>query len=227
MTAVSAIVSAYYSEKYLKGRLENLRDQTLVPQIVVICQFDSAEMKIAVEFQHSHEMLISPTPDIPTVYEAWNIGLGSCSGEYITSANSDDRLDPDAIRLLSKTLDKHKDYAVAYPDVNRVDKIGGAPIGSFVWKEGQFGELMSGCFVGPMPMWRKSLHEKYGFFDGEYASAGDYEFWLRIAYGGEKFKHVNRILGDHLERPAALEHRSPIRTTWETARARAKYRSVA
>lgn len=229
MTAVSAIVSAYYADEYLQGRLDNLLGQTLIPQIVVVCQRDSAEMEIAKKFQAEHDnvLTICSTPLIPTVYDAWNLGLRVCSGEYVTNANSDDRLDHDALRMLAKTLDKYKDYSVAYPNVERVDKIGGDPIGSFIWKEGGLAELLSGCFIGPMPMWRKSLHDKYGDFDGEFASAGDYEFWLRIASKGEKFRHVNRFLGDHLEHPGALEHRSPVRTTWETARARAKYRGIA
>jgi len=229
MTTASAIISAYYAEEYLAGRIENLLGQTLIPQIVVVCQERSREFEIACGYEKNNHhgcILVTTTPSIPTVYDAWNIGIRVSTGGYLTNANSDDRHDQDAIRMLVKTLDKYPEYCVAYPDVDRVEKIGGPAVGRFVWKEGGLKELLGGCFIGPMPMWRSALHKRYGYFDGEFSSAGDYEFWLRLAAGGEKFRHVNRTLGQHLEHPGALEHRSPVRSTWETARARALYKGV-
>jgi hypothetical protein len=222
---VAAIVSAYYASQFIKGRIENLLEQDLTPMIVVVAQKGSPEAKIVGDNWAGHPNInLVTTDDIPTVYDAWNIGIRFSDSDYLTNANSDDRLYPGALSMLAKTLDKNPEYAVAYPDVDRVEKIGGDPVGQFVWKEGGLTDLLTGCFVGPMPMWRRDLHSKHGMFDPEYKSAGDYEFWLRIASKNEKFMHVHRVLGAHLERPEALEHRSPLRTTWETARARAAYK---
>ena len=41
------------------------------------------------------------------------------------------------------------------------------------------------------PMWRRSLHEKYGKFDAKYRSAGDWEMWLRAASKGSLFKKIS------------------------------------
>ena len=38
------------------------------------------------------------------------------------------------------------------------------------------------------PMWRRTLHDKYGMFDESYRSAGDWEMWLRAASQGSQFK---------------------------------------
>ena len=43
----AAIVSAYYCEKYLEGRLENLLAQTERPRIVVVALQNSPEQAIA------------------------------------------------------------------------------------------------------------------------------------------------------------------------------------
>lgn len=222
---VAAIVSAYYAEKFLKGRIENLLEQEISQWIVVVCQEKSIEEEIALRMGKPHDIQVITTHDIPTVYHAWNIGIQFSQSEYIVSANSDDRFYPGGLRLLAKTLDKYPDYVLSYADVDRVKEIDGKPFGRFEWAEGGLDELLQGCFLGPMPMWRRSLHEAYGMFDASFASAGDYEFWLRLAAGGEKFRKVHAVCGAYLDRKDSVEHRSSVRSTWETSRARAMYRT--
>lgn len=222
MSKVTALVSAYYAEQYLEGRLHNLLQQACDLQIVVVCQKNSAETLIAASMLPWN--CVIETPDIPTVYAAWNIGIRHATGEYLTNANSDDRLHPGALAQLAQALDTHPRAAVAYGNVQTVDEIDGPVTGSFDWLQGGLPELMTGCFLGPMPMWRASLHQKYGLFDESYTSAGDYEFWLRLAAGGETFHKVDGFTGLYLDRRESVEHRAPVRAAWETSRARSKYR---
>lgn len=227
MVRVSAIISAYYAEEFLAGRLKNLLAQSERPEIVVVCQKDSEEHRIAtlmlvVESNPVHRLVL--TDDTPTIYEAWNQAVKFATGEYITNANSDDRLYPGALKRMANTLERNPDCGLVYSNVDIVEEIGGKPTGCYRWAEGDFDVLMKGCFVGPMPMWRKSLHDKYGLFDNEYRIAGDYEYWLRLAVNGEKFYHITDALGAYLKRKDSAEHREELRAVWETARARGKYR---
>lgn len=225
MVRVSAIVSAYYAEEYLEGRLDNLLAQSEQPEIVVVCQKDSAEHRIATLMLVKapvHRLVL--TDNIPTIYEAWNQAIQFSTGKYITNANSDDRLYPGALMRMANTLEQNPDCGLVYSNVDIVEEIGGKPTGCYRWAEGDFDVLMKGCFMGPMPMWRKSLHDKYGLFDAEMHIAGDYEYWLRLANGGEKFYHINDALGAYLKRKDSAEHREELRAVWETARARGKYR---
>ncbi len=222
---VSAIISAYFAERFLERKIQNLLDQSLVPQIVVVAQRGSKEEAIAGMFGN---LTLELTPDIPTVYAAWNLGLAVSQGEYITSANSDDVHYEGALEKLAHALDHNRHAAAAYFNVNRIVSLDEPKaVGRFEWAEGGLNELYwQGCFLGPMPMWRKSLHEAYGLFDGTFTSAGDYEFWMRVAAGDCKFFHIRQVLGAHLERADSLEHRSGLRSTWEAARAKAKYRAI-
>ena len=160
---VSAIVSAYFAADYLAGRLDNLFTQEPKPEIVVICQRDSAEHKIIRNY--ALDVVLVLTDDIPTIYKAWNLGIEASSGEYLTNANSDDRLLPGALAKMSAILDGKPSYALVYGNQDIVTEIGGDPTGKFEWAEGGIEELLKGCFCGPMPMWRKSLHTKHGYFD--------------------------------------------------------------
>jgi len=221
MSKITAIVSAYFDAQYLAGRLDNLLAQKPKPEIVVVCQTDSAEHTIAMGYKGVE---IVTTPDIPTIYAAWNMAIKRATGDYLTNANCDDRLYPGALAALTKVLDKNPKYAVVYADADVVEAVDGPPIGAFEWAEGGIEQLLRGCFVGPMPMWRKSLHDKYGLFDGEMYSAGDYEFWLRIAKADERLYHFRGSLGAYLKRQDSAEHRESLRSLWEQARAKARYR---
>lgn len=232
MVKVSAIVSAYFAEPFLKGRIENLLAQSLKPEVIIVCKTGSPEEAIANEF----DVKVIHTDNIPSVYEAWNIAIKQASGEYITTANSDDRLYENALLVLADALDKNPKYCLAYGNQDIVKEIDGEAKERFEWAEGGLKELIeAGCFIGPMPMWRKSLHDKYGYFlesetlrNGEeykYLIASDYEFWMRLAQGGELFYHQRgKSVGKYLKHPNGREHREKNRTIWETARVRSKYR---
>ena len=51
-------------------------------------------------------------------------------------------------------------------------------------------KAMITCLPGPRPVWRKSLHDRYGYFDESYISAGDMEMWLRAATQGSQFQKI-------------------------------------
>ena len=53
-------------------------------------------------------------------------------------------------------------------------------------------------------MWKKALHDKFGYFDTKYRSAGDWEFWLRCAFGGSTFKKTKEILGIYYFNPKGI-----------------------
>ena len=225
---VSAIISAYYAEEYLIGRLDNLMSQGEGTEVVVVMQRNSPETRAISEYRCFQSSPVSGcvvlTDSIPTIYEAWNLGIEASSGKYLTNANSDDRLYPGALSYLADALDNHPDAAVVYANSDIVTEIGGAPVNRYEMPQGGFDELMQGCFVGPMPMWRRDLHVKHGLFDANFRTAGDYEFWLRVTAAGEKMLHLPRTIGAYTYRNDSAERREKLRTLWETVRARGRYR---
>ena len=54
------------------------------------------------------------------------------------------------------------------------------------------------------PMWRKNLHETFGYFREDYKSASDWEFWLRCVFGGSKFKKLQDTLGIYYFNPNGM-----------------------
>jgi GT2 family glycosyltransferase len=230
MAKVTAILSTYFDLQYLQGRLDNLAEHELHPELIIVHEKGAKEAGVIEQWQYENSdyrgsVQILVTDGIPTLYSTWNDAIKIAEGEYITNTNTDDRLYPGALQKMIDILDANPDYGVVYPNVHRLEKIDSEPFGQFDFAEGDFDLLLNGCFLGPMPMWRRSLHDEYGYFDGDYHSSGDYEFWLRLALGGVKFYHIREVLGAYLDRKESVEHRQPNRTVWETARARSRYRN--
>ncbi len=230
MVKVTGLLSTYHDTELLQGRLDNLIDHRgCLEEVVVIAEKGSEELMALMGWRSRHTLVsirfrIIRTDDIPTLYDAWNQGIAIAEGEYLTNINTDDRLYPGALQKMVDVLDENPDVGVVYPDVDRVKEIDGEPFHTYEWAEGGLDRLLKGCFLGPMPMWRKSLHDEYGPFDATYYSSGDYEFWLRLASNGVKFKRIPEPLGAYFDRRTNIENREPLRTAWETSRARSLYR---
>ncbi|WP_293058476.1 glycosyltransferase [Okeania sp. SIO2B3] len=217
---VSAIISTYNSEKFLRGCLEDLVNQTLYKKgkleiIIIDSASEEKEGAIAQEWQTKYPQIIyQRTPERETIYAAWNRGIKIAKGNYITNANTDDRHRPDALEFMANYLDNNPQTSLVYGD----QLVTTVPNDSWVttqadkcwnWPEFDYQELERRCIIGPQPMWRKSLHERYGYFRSEFRVAGDYEFWLRIGKN-EKFVRLPEILGLYFENEQGLEKSSSI-----------------
>jgi hypothetical protein len=215
MVRVTAIISAYFAEDFIERRLDNLQGQEC--RILGCAQKDHAEARVLLD--RGIDTIL--TDGIPTIYDAWNMMIEKVETPYITNANTDDYIYKNGYKLMADALDNHPKFAVAYPNLD-IDTKG--HVETLETKEGDFEFLMSNCFIGPMPMWRKSLHDKYGLFNEKLHVAGDYDFWLRIAAQGERFFHVRgEPLGKYVNRSDSAEHREALRSIWETAKVRSPY----
>lgn len=232
---VTAIVSTYAAERFLRGCLEDLLAQTIASQLEIIV-VDSAspqnERAVVEEFQRHHpNLLYLRTERRETVYGAWNRALRQARGRYVTNANTDDRHRRDALEILARTLDENPGITLVYADclVTRTENAtfeNPHATGRFRWLDFDPADLLlKGCFCGPQPMWRREVHEEHGYFDDTMVSAGDYEFWLRIARN-RRFLHLHDTLGLYLESPESVEHRNRERAATEIAEARRRHGSV-
>ncbi|MCW6052236.1 FkbM family methyltransferase [Lyngbya sp. CCAP 1446/10] len=215
---VSAIVSTYNSENFIRGCLEDLINQTLYQKgaleiIVIDSNSQQNEGAVVREFQGKYPNIIyCRIPERETIYAAWNRGIQMSRGRYITNANADDRHRPDALEIMANYLESQPETALVYGDqliTNFVNDTWAATQSKtrWNWPEFSYGELEKRCITGSQPMWRKSLHEKHGYFRAELTAAGDYEFWLRIGKT-ENMCRIPEAIGLYYHNEQGLEYGS-------------------
>ena len=52
-----------------------------------------------------------------------------------------------------------------------------------------------------MPIWKRGLHNRFGYFNEDYKTASDTDMWLRACKGGAKMKFINEVVGLYYENP--------------------------
>jgi tetratricopeptide (TPR) repeat protein len=212
---LTAIVSTYNAAEFIHGCLEDLVNQTIADRMEIIV-VDSAsqqdEIAVVKDFQNRYPNIkYIRTPVRESVYQAWNRGIKLASGKYITNANTDDRHRQDTFEQMVRVMEKDEKIALVYADVIKTrtpnqtfDQC--TPTGMFRWYDWDRKTLLEkGCFIGPQPVWRKNVHEEYGYFDQRYEVSSDFEFWLRISQTND-FYHIPKPLGLYLERRDSVEH---------------------
>ena len=232
---VSAIVSTYNSERFIRGCIEDLESQTIADQLEIIV-IDSAspqnEGAIVHELQERYgNIRYLRTDQRETVYAAWNHGISLARGRYITNANTDDRHRSDAFELMARVMESRPGIDLVYADVLITKTPNGTfehhtAGGRYTWYDWDRNILFDNTFIGPQPMWRRSLHELYGGFDPSYVTSGDYEFWLRISQTSDFF-HIRQPLGLYLAHLDSIEHQNEETKYRENSKIRETYHHAA
>ena len=217
---VSIFCTTYNSEKLIKGFLEGVANfefdfEKQIYEVVIYDGGSTDKTKEIIEkFILNNYSCVRPIrfyenegPNKIGVYKGWNRALSKCKGQFVVNMNADDRFSKIALKdLYDKTL-KENDfvYADSYITKNENETFDSfIKIGELKWPEYDKELLKKMCFGGHFPIFRKSLMLKAGLFEESYASAGDWDFWIRLSESGAKFKKLNKFLGLYYFNPEGV-----------------------
>jgi len=123
----------------------------------------------------------------------YNRGFMEASGEYSTFIPSDDIPHPLMISRMVSTLEETGADFV-YADSIIVDDTGQImrrlPMPDYDFSR-CFGDWYH---LGVAKLYRRSLHDRVGYYDEEYRLANDYDMYLRFAQAGARFVHLPEVL---------------------------------
>lgn len=176
----------------------------------------------------------------PGLYEIWNMQIRRARGRYIAMAPLDDRRAPECLEHLLLALEMnpqidvvcagvyatrtpseswhqhtaHRTYAAGFnwqtADVSSLGSRFDFGLDDLFQRDEEGMWIDSDCLPHCMPLWRKSLHGRFGFFDErKYGPLADWEFWVRCAAGGARFRLLRTVLGLYLENPESHNRRVP------------------
>ena len=214
---VSLITSVYKAEEHIKQLMEDTTRQTIFKDkcqwIILNANEDGdKEEDIILEYvkKYPDNIVYKRISEDKGVYDTWNQAIEMSDGEYITNINCDDRRAPDALERQAKALYTNQNIDLVYNDSYMVETA------NLQWEDiksntqrynfDQFSKeaMLRGNLPHNNPMWKKTLHDAHGVFETKYRSAGDWEFWLRCAFGGAKFMKINQILGIYYLNPKGV-----------------------
>lgn len=211
---VSLITSVYNGDEYIKGFLEDvvaLKNFNECELIIINANSPGHEEPVIMEYVQKYPNIVyERLAADPGIYGVWNYAIRKARAEYISNSNIDDSRNPDFLIEEIKALDANPDVDLIYgsyywtqvPHTTFKN-----PVEPYAVNASEFApKLMWQCLPGPHPLWRKSMHEKYGYFRPDFKIIGDLEFWNRAAAGGSKFKAVPGFSGIYYHNPVSLSN---------------------
>lgn len=217
---IAVIVSLYNAADKLDFFLSMLSQQTALrkgmAEVILVDSCSPAdEYAVAKSYLDRLNCLYLRSSERETIQMAWNRGLSRTGAEYITFLGVDEMLYPEALETLAAWLDSHpeEDWAVGDSLVTAVEKNGMLSADKMLYKRGDGktrSALLETCYLSYVGgLYRRSLHDRAGYYDGHYRGAGDTEFknralpFFRPAYLGD-------TLGIFLDYPEERVTASPM-----------------
>ncbi len=203
------VTSLFKSDRYILGFLRNISAllgyESCVEHIFSVSQLSEFEVTALLEFmRRNSNVLVQKYHRDPGLYNCWNRAIKIAETDYISNANVDDLRHPRHIVELLSILESNPHISVAatalVPFYEHPPE-GVLPPTTEVWYSDQAGvfnftalarlrgnpesEFEPHNIPHCMPVWRRSLHSSYGFFDeGRYGTYADWAFWLKVLSDG-------------------------------------------
>lgn len=203
---VSVLVAIYKASKYLSDKLEDLRAQSIFNDLHIIllnCQNLENEQLIYNSFSKLHNVSTYQFTSYIRLYESWNFGINESFEHYISNSNVDDLLHPSYYEACVNHLGKSTD-AIVSAQAYVTNQF---PQRWPNWKPiSEMPVFYPGSTMGPCPVWRRALHNKYGYFQN-YNVISDARFWEALHDGGETFGSLKHKLIMYYMHNDSLERR--------------------
>lgn len=201
---ISILLPNLNTVRYLPERFETILAQTFTNwECIVVDNFSDDGAWEIIQSYAARDLRIraKQAPRDPRgMYPNWNNCLRLARGEFVYIATSDDTMEPDCLEKLLGGLQRHPECGIAHCSLQMIDGEGRPLHG--IWEEWDavkyFGGLMAREHVRPAghdavvacafytPYWsitqllfRRSLLEKTGPFEGKWASYGDLAWQMR------------------------------------------------
>lgn len=235
---VSVIVSLYHAADKLPAFLRALRLQTLFAQNqaeIVLVDSGSPSDEYAGYRALADELQLpvvyARTSRRETIQAAWNRGIGLSRGEYLSFLGVDEGILPPTLELLARELDADLDldWVQANSLMTNVNAQGWWLNDIMTYDRADYSQslvYLDTCYLSWVgALYRKSIHQRCGYYDPTFGAAGDTEFKNRVL-PFIKSKSIPQMLGVFWNYPSGQTTCSP-RAEIEDLRAWYLHRTLA
>lgn len=181
------------TKAFLKDLLCDIEKRTIEP-VMSMDEKGNIIREKKIVFPQNREVRIISFPEDIGATRTYNEGLKLVTGDYCTYVAGDDMLHPYMVEACVNSIEE-KNVDFVYTDMNVVDDENRI-VRQMRLPDYDFYECFARWYhIGVSHLYKTVLHDRVGLMDEEnYASANDYDHYLRFAMAGARFHHLNRIL---------------------------------
>jgi hypothetical protein len=205
----SLFCSFYKGRQFIESYLDNIYEQTIFQDIEFIfldCNSPEKEGKDFLEGIQEPNIKYYRLDQDPGLYAAWNIAIKLCNASIVGNWNIDDRKNKEGLEILLHQFDKEPDldlvYGFTYVSRQANEKyVDNSFTQIYPCLPHTIKNLLLNNSPHCMPLWKKNIHDRIGYFDESYKTAADGDLWLRCAVAGCTIKMINHPVGLYYENP--------------------------
>ena len=224
-----SLITSVYKADYIDQLMEDVTRQTIFEEKCewIILNVDppgeeyDEEVILKYAKMYPKNIIYKRLNEDPGIYDTWNMGIKMATGEFVTNVNCDDRRPAWAYEKQAKLLVANPDVDLVYNDsyIVREPNVMWEDVDKLKAKRYNFEKFSKEAMLRSNlphnnPMWRKRFTIPMEYFNQYYKSAGDWDFWLRCAFGGCKFKKCQDILGVYYFNPTGMST-NPEHDSWK------------
>lgn len=203
------LIALWKAGDFLEAKLADLEQQTLFSRCNIVllnCQNLDNEADIYADFLAKHDNVLEIRYDEHVnLYPTWNDGIKATDSRFIMNSNVDDMLHPEYVEVCSDWLKAHPNFACVSTGVlltHHPNQI----YPNWKWQNRLPFNFYPRSTAGPCPLWRRDLHDTYGYFS-DLRVIGDADMWERWHAGGERFGLIRRDMVLYYAHHGSLERR--------------------
>ena len=191
--------------------MEDMLNQTVFTEIqffILDCASPDNEAEIILPYTEQYPNITYKRLDKdPGLYPAWNFSIQNTDGDFLTNWNVDDRKTPWSLEAMRDSLVLNSDIDLVYGNtvVSSVPNEAWSQVltkHTYICNEtNNWKDLLQNNNPHCMPMWRRSIHDRFGYFNEDYLTASDADLWLKAAKGGSRMKKIDDTVGIYYHNP--------------------------
>lgn len=195
---VSIITPSFNQMRFLEATIRSVLEQDYPRIEYLVIDGASSDGSVDLIRKYSNRLAYWESQPDHGQAHAINKGIIRSSGDFLGWINSDDILLPHTVRSVVEIFRRNPDVDVVYGHLERIDETGNLiptpklPKDQLVFSQKH---ILGECIVNqPGSFWRRASMEKVGLLDESLRYALDYDYWIRFALNGAKFKRIDKTV---------------------------------
>jgi glycosyltransferase involved in cell wall biosynthesis len=198
LSLVSIITPSYNQGQFLEATIRSVLDQDYPHIEYLVIDGGSHDQSLSVIQRYADRLAYWVSEPDRGQAHAVNKGLQAAKGSILGWLNSDDLLLPDTVSQAVQTFRDDADIDIVYGRLERIDEEGRLVPTPILPKDRiEFSKkyLLRECLVNqPGAFWRREIMAKAGLLNEGLRYSLDYEYWIRLALLGARFKRLDRAV---------------------------------